>query len=181
MPSADPQTQPKPQRSRWPVTLAAALLLALTAMIYPASTAGATSIDAACLGTFSRSFSPAVTSTPQSVTVTGNFDYSTCPIGPTATGTVTLSCIPATTAAITETLTWHDATGGTSTITWSGTTAVGQTVVYTGTVTAGRHADDTATKVTSGITYLGGVVPCLLATNSISSAEGLVDSLLLTH
>jgi hypothetical protein len=189
MPSTDPQTQPKPRQSRhlsrWPVALAATLLLTLAAAIYPASTASAASVDAECLGTFTRTFSPPVTSTPQMVTVTGNFTYSTCLIGPTATGTetdtVTLSCIPATTAAIIEILTWNDATGGTSTITWSAATAVGQTVVYTGTVTAGRHAGDTATKVTSGITYVADVLPCLLLNQSISSATGLVDSLLLTH
>jgi hypothetical protein len=190
MPSTDPQTQPttSPSRrlSRWPVTLAAALLLALTALTYPAATASATSIDAHCVGTFTRTFSPPVTSTPQSVTVTGTFDYTTCLIGSTATGTetdtVTLSCIPATTAAITETLTWNDTTSPpTSTITWSGATAIGQTVVYTGTVTAGRHTGDTATKITSGISYVGALLPCLLGTTPVSSATGLVDSLLLTH
>jgi hypothetical protein len=189
MPSTDPQTQPKQRRSghrsRWPVTLAAALLLSLTAMIYPASTAMATSIDAQCLGNFARSFSPPVTNTPQTVTATGHYDYSTCAIGPTATGTetvtLTLSCLPVTAGpASTETLTWNDATGGTSTITWSAPTVAAQTVVFTGTVTAGRHTGDTATKITTGVSYLGVVLPCLLGT-PVSSTTGLVDSLLLTH
>ena len=189
MPSTDPQTQPKSRRSwrfsRWPVMLAAALLLSLTATIYPAPPATAASIDAACLGTFSRTFSPPVTNTPQTVTATSTYHYNTCVVGPTATGTetvtLTLSCIPVTAGpATTETLTWHDATGGTSTITWSAPTVVAQTVVFTGTVTAGRHNGDTATKVTTGISYLGVVLPCLLGT-PVTSTTGLVDSLLLTH
>lgn len=189
MPSTDPQTQPKSRRSwrfsRWPVMLAAALLLSLTATIYPASAATAASIDAACLGTFARTFSPSVTTTPQTVTATSTYHYNTCVVGPTATGTetvtLTLSCIPVTAGpASTETLTWHDATGGTSTITWSAPTVVAQTVVFTGTVTAGRYAGDTATKVTTGVSYLGVVLPCLLGT-PVSSTTGLVDSLLLTH
>lgn len=189
MPSTDPHTQPKRswRRSRWPVTLAAAVLLSLTATIYPAMTATATaaSIDAHCLGTFTRTFSPPITNTPQTVTVTDHNDYNTCAIGPTATGTetatLTLSCITLTAGpATTETLTWNDATGGTSTISWSAPTIVAQTVVFTGTVTAGRHAGDTATKITSGISYLGAVLPCLLGT-PIPSTTGLVDSLLLTH
>ena len=167
------------------LTLAAAVLLALTAGIVPTTTAAATSIDAHCLGTFTRTFSPPITSTPQTITVTETSDYSTCAVGPTATGTetatLTVGCVPVTPGpAITETLTWNDTTGGTSTIDWSIPTIVGQTVVFTGTVTAGRHAGDTATKVTSGISYLGSVIPCLLGT-PISSTTGLIDSLLLTH
>jgi hypothetical protein len=170
---------------RRPATWGAALLLTLVALIIPASPASAVSIDAECLGSFARTFSPPVTSTPNTVTVTGTYDYSTCAVGSTATGvetaTLTLSCIPVTAGpATTETLTWTDSTGGTSTISWSPPTVVSQTVVYTGTVTAGRHAGDTATKITSGISYLGSVVPCLLGT-PISSTTGLVDSLLLTH
>lgn len=172
-------------RSRRLLTLIAALLLALTAVIVPAPAATAVTIDAECLGTFSRTFSPPVTQTPQSITVAETSSYSTCLIGPTATGTetaaLTISCIPATAGpAITETLTWHDATGGTTTIAWSIPTIVGQTVVFTGTVTAGRHTGDTATKITSGISYIGSVVGCLLGT-PIASTTGLVDSLLLTH
>jgi hypothetical protein len=171
----------RPRRWR-PTTLAAAVLLAL---MFPAPTATAASIDAECLGTFTRTFSPPVTLTPQTVTVTGTNTYSTCIIGSTATGTetatLTLGCIPVTAGPATvETLTWHDITGGTSTISWSIPTIVGQTVVYTGTVTAGRHTGDTATKVTSGISYVGSVIACLLGT-PVSSTTGLIDSLLLTH
>jgi hypothetical protein len=167
------------------VTLAAAVLLAVTAVIVPASTATATTTDAECLGTFTRNFSPAVILTPQTVTVTETSSYSTCVVGPRATGaetaTLTLGCIPVTPGpAITEAVTWNDATGGTSTIDWSVPTIVGQTVVFTGTVTAGRHAGDTATKVTSGVSYIGSVIGCLLGT-PISSTTGLVDSFLLTR
>jgi hypothetical protein len=190
MPSTNPSTRPRSGRSRRlsrrPVTLAAAFLLALTAVIVPASTATATSIDAQCLGTFTRNFSPAVTATPQTVTVTETSNYSTCVVDPTATATgtesvaLTLSCISITAGPATvETLTWHD-TGGTSTISWSPPTVVGQTVVFTGTVIAGRHVGDTATKVTSGVSFFASVVGCLLG-SPVSSTTGLVDSLLLTH
>jgi hypothetical protein len=43
--------------------LAAALLLAFAAMLYPASIASATTVDVECVGSFERSFDPAVTLT----------------------------------------------------------------------------------------------------------------------
>lgn len=188
MPTTGPGTLARSARSgrlTWrPFTQAAALLV-LAVAIVPTPTATATSIDAGCVGTFTRTFSPAITLTPQTVTVTETSSYSTCAVGPTATGTetvtLTLGCIPVTAGpAISETLTWGDATGGTSTINWSRPTIVGQTVVFTGAVAAGRHAGDSAIKVTSGVSYIGSVVGCLLGT-PISSTTGLVDSLLLTH
>ncbi|RLK58559.1 hypothetical protein [Actinokineospora cianjurensis] len=162
-----------------------AALTAVAMMVFPGAPAGAVTVDAHCLGGFSRNFSPAITVTPQTVTVSGTYDYGTCLVGATATGsesvTLSLGCVPVTAGpAFTETVTWHDATGGTSTIDWAAPTIAGQTVVYTGTVTAGRHAGDTATKVTSGTSYLGSVVGCLLGT-PISDTTGLVDSFLLTH
>jgi hypothetical protein len=173
------------RRSRRPITHAAAVLLALSALIVPAPTATAASIDAHCLGSFTRTFAPPITPTPQTITVTETSTYNTCVVGPTATGTetatLTLSCIPLTPGpATTETLTWPDTTGDTSTITWSIPTIVGQTVVFTGTVTAGRHTGDTATKITSGTSYLASVAGCLLGT-PITATTGLIDSLLLTH
>jgi hypothetical protein len=72
--SSNPSTRPRPctfrRLSRRPVTLAAAFVLVLTAVTVSTATATAASIDAACLGDFDRSFSPAVTLTPQTVTVT---------------------------------------------------------------------------------------------------------------
>jgi hypothetical protein len=189
MPSINPWIRPMSgtsrRLSRRPVSLAAAFLLALTAVIVPASTATATSVDALCGGAFARDFAPAVTLTPQTVTVTESSHYSTCLVGPTATGTetltLTLGCIPAMAGpAGIETVSWNDATRDTSTINWSAPTIVAQTVVFTGTVTAGRHAGDSATKVTSGVSYIGSVVHCLLGT-PIASTTGLVDGLLLTH
>jgi hypothetical protein len=193
MPSIKPWTRPRPGRfprlSVRPVTLAAALL-GLTAFIVPASTATAASVDAECLGSFSRTFSPAVTLAPQTVTVTETSNYSICAVpvavGATATGaetsTLSLGCIPVTAGpAATETLTWHDATGGTSTISWLAPTIVGQTVVFNGAVTAGRHNGDAATKVTSGLSYFASVLGCVLFGTPVSSTTGLVDSLLLTH
>jgi hypothetical protein len=117
--------------------------------------------------------------------VTEVSDYNTCVVGPTATGAATiilpLSCVNVTAGpAFIETVTWNDATGGTSTISWSSPTIVGQTVVFPGTVTDGRFVGDSATKVTSGISYIGSVVACLLGT-PISSTTGLVDSLVLTE
>ena len=166
-------------------TAAAVLAVVATVCVGPVAPAHALSIDVECAGSFSRTFSPAITLTPQTVTATGTNDYNTCVIGSTATGaatlTVTLGCVPVTAGPPeTETLTWNDATGGTSTISWSAPTAVGQTVVFTGTVTAGRYVGDSATKFTSGISYVGSVAGCLLGT-PISSTTGLIDSLLLTH
>lgn len=106
--------------------------------------------------------------------------------GPTATGTetltLTLGCIPVTAGpAATETLAWHDTTGGTSTISWSAPTIVGQTVVFNGTVTAGRFNGDAAAKVTSGLSYFASVLGCVLFGIPVPFTTGLVDSLLLTH
>lgn len=188
VPSSDRWTRPRAVRSRRlsrrPVTLAAAFLLALTAVIVPASTATATNIHVACgLGTFNRAFSPAVTVAAQAVTVNETSDYGTCVVGPSAAGaltvTVPLACVTLTAGpATTETITWRDAAGGTSTISWSAPTIAGQTVTFTGTVTAGRYVNDAATKVTSGVSYVAVVAPCLLGT-PISSTTGLVDGLLL--
>jgi hypothetical protein len=168
-----------------PITVAAMLAAAAAVCAGATAPARAASTDVECLGSFSRAFSPAVTLTSQNVTVTGANDYNTCVIGSTATGadtvTLPLACVTVTAGpAVTETIAWNDATGGISTISWSSPTVVAQTVVYTGTVTAGRYIGDSATKVTSGISYVGSVVGCLLGT-PISSTTGLIDSLVLTQ
>jgi hypothetical protein len=141
-------------------------------------------IDAQCAGNFTRTFSPSVTTTAQTVTATSTDSYSTCLVGPDGTGmtvtTLTLSCVNLTAGpAETETITWQDGAGDTSTIAWSQPVIAGQTVVFTGRVTAGLYAGDTAAKVTSGISYIGSVVECLLGT-PISQTTGLIDSLVLT-
>lgn len=166
-------------------TTVAAVLAAVAVCVGPPAPARASSVDVECVGSFARSFSPAVTTTSQNVTVTDANDYDTCVIGSTATGAATitlpLSCVNVTAGpAFTETVTWNDATGGTSTISWGAPTVVGQTVVFTGTVTDGRYLGDSATKVTSGVSYVGSVVQCLLGT-PISSTTGLIDSLVLTQ
>jgi hypothetical protein len=166
-------------------TTVAAVLAAVAVCVAPPVPAHATSIDVECAGSFSRDFSPAVTTTSQTVTVTEASDYNTCVVGSTASGAATitlpLSCVNITAGpAFTETVTWNDATGGTSTIGWSAPTVVGQTVVFTGTVTAGRYVGDSATRVTSGVSYVGSVVGCLLGT-PIASTTGLIDSLVLTQ
>jgi hypothetical protein len=176
----------KPSHKRAARTTMATVLAAAAAVcVGPTAPARASSIDVECVGSFSRTFSPAVTVTSQTVTVTEANDYNTCAVGPAATGADTVSlalaCVNVTAGpALTETVTWNDATGGTSTIDWSAPTVVGQTVVFTGTVTAGRYIGDTADKVTSGVSYIGSVVACLLGT-PISSTTGLIDSLLLTQ
>ncbi|WP_437902862.1 hypothetical protein WME95_30435 [Sorangium sp. So ce327] len=167
------------------LTVATLMAAAVPVCFTLAAPARAAIIDVQCVGSFSRAFSPAVTATPQNVTVTEAFDYDTCVIGPSATGAasinVSLSCVPVTAGPPeTETVTWNDATGGTSTITWSAPTVVGQTALFSGTVTAGRYAGDSATKVTSGVSYVGSVVGCLLGT-PISNTTGLVDSIVLTQ
>ena len=62
------------------------MLAAVAVCVGPSTPARATSIDVECVGSFGRSFSPAVTTTTQSVTVTEANDYNTCVIGSTATG-----------------------------------------------------------------------------------------------
>ncbi|SES12542.1 hypothetical protein [Actinokineospora terrae] len=151
----------------------------------PASARVTAVVDAECLGTFDRVFTPAVTTTPQTVSAAARYTYGTCLVGPTATGTAvnsaTLSCVPVVPGVPpeTEVVTWLDGTGDTSTVGWSNSTVVGQTVVLTGEVTAGRHLHASATKVTSGLSYLGSVAGCLLGT-PIASTTGVVDSFLLT-
>ncbi|MDC0677655.1 hypothetical protein [Sorangium atrum] len=167
------------------LTVATVVVAAAPVCFTLAAPARAAVIDVQCVGSFDRSFSPAVTVTSQTVTVTEAFDYDTCVLGPSATGaasiTLSLGCVPVSAGPPeTETVTWNDATGGTSTITWSAPSVVGQTAIFTGTVTAGRYAGDSATKVTSGISYLGSVVGCLLGT-PVSNTTGLVDSIVLTQ
>ncbi|WP_437660825.1 hypothetical protein [Sorangium sp. So ce1182] len=167
------------------LTVATVMAAAAAVCFTFAAPARAAVIDVQCAGSFNRSFSPAITVAPQTVTATEAFDYDTCLIGPSATGaasaTLSLSCVNVTAGPPeTETVTWNDATGGTSTIAWSAPTIVGQTILFTGTVTAGRYAGDSATKITSGISYLGSVVGCLLGT-PISNTTGLVDSIVLTQ
>jgi len=162
-----------------------AAVLAAAAAMYVGPTARASSIDVECVGSFSRTYSPAITTTPQSITASEANDYNTCVVGPAATGadtaTLTLACVNVTAGpATTETITWNDATGGTSTISWSPPTVATATVVFTGTVTAGRYVGDSATKVTSGISFFAAVAACLLGT-PVSSATGLIDSLVLTQ
>jgi hypothetical protein len=168
------------------VLLAAALLAAQALAWAPgiAGSAAAAVIDAQCAGSFTRTFSPPVTVTPQTVTATSTDSYSICTAGPAGTGTtvttLTLSCVNLTAGpAETETITWRDGTGDTSTIAWSAPVIAGQTVVFTGTVTAGLYAGAAATKVTSGISYIGSVIPCLLGT-PVAQTSGLIDSLLIT-
>jgi hypothetical protein len=168
-----------------PTTVAVVLAAAAAMCVGPTAPARASSIDVECVGSFSRTFSPAVTQTSQTITTTEVNDYNTCVVGSTATGadtvTLPLACVNVTAGpALTETITWNDATGGTSTISWAAPTIVGPTVVFTGAVTAGRYVGDSATKVTSGVSYVGSVVACLLGT-PISSTTGLIDSLLLTQ
>jgi hypothetical protein len=167
--------------------LLTAVLLAMASLTWSPGFiqyAAAGVIDTQCVGSFTRTFDPPVTNTLQAVTVTDTDSYDTCLVGSTGTGriveTLTLSCVNITALpALTETVTWQDPAGDTSTIAWSSSTVVGQTVVFTGTVTAGLHVGDTATKVTSGVSYFASVVQCLLGT-PISQATGVVDSLVLT-
>ncbi len=172
---------------RWRSLLLTGMLLGAAAVAWAPGLAGhavAGTIDAECVGSFTRTFSPAVTLTAQLVTATSADSYSTCLVGPDGTGatitTLSLSCVTLTAGpAETETITWNDGAGDTSTIAWSQPVISAQTVVFTGTVTAGLYAGDTAAKVTSGTSYLGSVVGCLLGT-PISQTTGLIDSLVLT-
>src|SRR5262245_1108215 len=111
----------------------AAVLAASAVCVGSIAPTRASVIDVECLGTSSLSFSPALTITTQSLTVTQSDNYNTCLIGPTATGTssisATFSCLNIGAGpALTETITWNDATGGTSTINWQPPTIVATTV-----------------------------------------------------
>jgi hypothetical protein len=166
---------------------AGAVLLTLgAAVLVPAQSASAQGIDVECLGSFSRTFDPGITQTAQTIDVSETSTYSTCATGPAGTGTdtdsVSLSCIPVTTApAVTETISWDDSEGDTSTIAWSAPTIVSDTVVYDGTVTAGLYLGDTAVKVTEGISYLEDVLSCELSGTPITSTTGVIASLLLEN
>ncbi|WP_424215753.1 hypothetical protein ACN20G_26705 (plasmid) [Streptomyces sp. BI20] len=170
-------------RRTWGTALAA-MGLAATGLVGTASPASAGVIDVECVGTFGRSFSPGLSPATQPTLVTNTSTYSTCLTGASGTGvdagTFDLSCVPVTAGppAI-ETIGWNDAQGSSSTISWSAPTAVGQTVVLTGRVTSGLYAGDTATKITSGVSYLGSLPGCLLGV-PVTTGTGLVDSLLLT-
>jgi hypothetical protein len=168
------------------VLLAAAPLALMSLMWLPAAAgpAAAATLDAQCLGSFTRTFTPPVTTTTRTVTATSTDSYSTCLAGPTGTGitttTLPLSCVNVTAGpAETETITWNDPGGDTSTIAWGPPVIAGQTVVFTGTVTAGLYQGATAAKVTSGTSYIGSVLPCLLGTPQ-SQTTGLIDSLTIT-
>lgn len=172
---------------RWRSLLLTGMLLGAASVAWAPGLAGhalAGTVDAQCVGSFTRTFSPAVTLTAQSVTATSADSYSTCLVGPAGIGatvtTLSLSCVTLTVGpAETETIAWQDGAGDTSTVAWSQPVISAQTVVFTGTVTAGLYAGDTAAKVTSGVSYLGSVVGCLLGT-PISQTTGLIDSLVLT-
>lgn len=165
----------------------AALLLAVVPLAWlpaAAGTASAAALDAQCSGSFIRTFTPPVTTTTQDVTAVSTDSYSTCLTGFTGTGltvtTLPLSCLNVTAGpAETEAITWNDPARDTSTIAWGQPVIAGQTVVFHGTVTAGLYRGATTAKITSGISYLGSVLPCLLGT-PISQTTGLIDSLTIT-
>ena len=186
MPSAIPRAHRA--RTRRIASVLAALALAIAT---PAGLPGgigraaASTLDAQCLGTFVRTFTPPVTTSTQNVTVVSTDSYSTCVAGPTGTGltttTLPLSCVNVTAGpAETETITWNDVDGDTSTIAWGQPVVAGQTVVFTGAVTGGLYHGATATKITSGISYVGSVTPCLLLGTPIAQTTGLIDSLTIT-
>src|SRR5579872_1227249 len=170
---------------RRPVCRALGLLAAIPLAWVPAAGhASAAVLDAQCSGTFARTFTQPVTTTTQTVTAVSTDSYSTCLAGFTGTGTTTttlpLSCLNVTAGpAATETITWNDPARDTSTIAWGKPVIAGQTVGFDGTVTAGLYQGATAVKITSGISYIGSVLPCLLGT-PISQTTGLIDSLLIT-
>lgn len=167
--------------------MCAALLLAVVPLAWlpaAAGTASAAALDAQCSGSFIRTFTPPVTTITQNVTAVSTDSYSTCLTGFTGTGltvtTLPLSCLNVTAGpAETETITWNDPARDTSTIAWGQPVIAGQTVVFHGTVTAGLYRGATTAKTTSGISYLGSVLPCLLGT-PISQTTGLIDSLTIT-
>jgi hypothetical protein len=136
-----------------------------------------------CGGSQTVTFSPAVTQTPQNVTVTTNTVYSPCDIGVTATGlTVStfanFACTPGdstllATANATETITWTD-DNNTSTVTWGPGTTAGNTTTRTGTVTAGRYVTQTTEKTATAIGNTTAFAECEVDGTPVSTVSSAV-------
>jgi hypothetical protein len=128
-------------------------LLALAAAVIPASPAAAAVGDLVCTASSMVTYSPGLTLTPSTQTITYNINYSGCTstTGATVasgnrsgTATLTRSCLTLTPSiAFVNTVTWDDAT--TSTVSGTATEAyVAGQIVYgvIATVTAGRFNGD---------------------------------------
>ena len=167
---------------------ALASLLTAAAIVFSgvatATPATASALDVTCGGSQTTSYTPALTQTPQSVTVSASTQYGPC----TSTSVPTLtsgsrsgnfnyssfSCLNLLqSAAVTYTITWN--TGQQSTI--SGSTTVNTvggviTVIVTGNVTAGLFAGDSVVQTATGAST--DITLCTLGLGSVSSTNSLL-------
>ena len=159
---------------------AAAIVFSVVATATPAT---ASALDVTCVGSQTTSYNPALTQTPQSVTVSTSTQY-----GPCTSTTVpeltsgsrsanfpypNLSCLNfLDSASVTYTITWN--TGQQSTISGNTTvTTAGTTVVtVTGNVTAGLFAGDSVISTVTGPAT--DITLCTAGLGSVSSIYSLV-------
>jgi len=159
---------------------AAAIVFSVVATATPAT---ASALDVTCVGSQTTSYNPALTQTPQSVTVSTSTQY-----GPCTSTTVpeltsgsrsanfpypNLSCLNfLDSASVTYTITWN--TGQQSTISGNTTvTTAGTTVVtVTGNVTAGLFQGKSVVQILTAAAP--NIIPCTLGLTSLSSTYSVV-------
>lgn len=164
------------------VGIAIAVVTAALVVGWPATGAHATGAHAdtdleACVGTSDFAFTPPLSQTAQSISVSGTSSYS-CTInassGTASFGTTsTLSCLNALAALqpSDRTVTWSGGTGAaTSTLHFTGWQTTGTVGTAQGVVTAGRHAGATVVLVIEAIAVSGTGIPqlCPLGLGTIS-------------
>ncbi|WP_035054875.1 hypothetical protein [Andreprevotia chitinilytica] len=163
-------------------SLCASVTSAIILLLAPVSVAHATPMLLTCLGNTNTSYSPGVTNTTATTTLTYNEHLTLCPIpllfaitsGTNfSTGTITTSCTGLAGQPFSTTYVWSD--GETSDITFTSNRAVkanGQNqVIATGTVTAGLGSGSAVTRT---ITYLDTDLLACESTGGLQSISGTV-------
>lgn len=153
-------------------------------LLTPPATVSASGLEISCTPSSNAvSFTPALTLTPQSVTVVASTQYSTC-ISPTqpavtsgtrgSTIVMTRSCLDLLSPANqTYTISWN--TGQSSTISGTvSTSTVGAVVIYTvtGTVTSGLFAGSSVVQV--NVAPSADILLCTLGLGTVSSLNSAV-------
>lgn len=162
-----------------PVTLAT-VMAGVTLLAAPAHAVG---VDALCaVGTFSTTFTPAMTSTSNDVTATTESSYG-CTIG-ASSGSSTfaldlddVSCVELLFAMtpFTEVVAWTGGSGAaSSTIRYTSATSNETATTYIGTVQSGRFAGDSAVRVTN-VLSVNGTNPllCPIGLGNVTGVNGL--------
>lgn len=140
-------------------------------------------VDAVCVGSFSNTYTPALTTVPAATIVTAETSYN-CPlIGPTSGVSadpgreLTISCLNVASGLPPEdeVIFWTGGSGEpSSTIRYTSVTAVAQTLVYRGIVIAGRFTGDDVENVITLAAFSGTGVPllCPVGLGTIASSGG---------